>query len=230
VSYVFEVTPLADARGCVLKKRTFHEKGATLTLLDRGSHHELMIGHVPILSSAALGTERDFGRLAKKLCVRDAPRVLIGGLGFGSTLLGVLESVGPAAEVIVVERLNTVIKLMRGELAHLANGALEDPRVRLVRGDVALEISRARELELILLDVDNGPDWGSFHDNARLYNQDGLRAAKDALATGGAYAVWSGYPADGFLAELRRAGLEPSTIEFNERGRLQARAYVGRKP
>lgn len=212
-----------------VKKRTFHERGVTLTLLDKGTHVELMIGHVPILSSAVLGTERDFGRLAKKLCVRPAPRVLIGGLGFGSTLLGVLESVGPSAEVIVVERLNTVIKLMRGELAHLAEGALADPRVRLVRGDVAVEIERARGLDLILLDVDNGPEWGSFHENARLYDQSGLRAAREALVPGGHVAVWSGYAADGFLAELRRAGLEPSVVELSERGRVQARAYLGRK-
>jgi spermidine synthase len=212
-----------------VKKRTFHEQGATLTLLDRGTHYELMIGHVPILSSAILGTEREFGRLAKKLCVRDAPRILIGGLGFGSTLLGVLESVGPGAEVIVVERLATVIKLMRGELAALADGALADPRVRLVRGDVAIEIARARDLDAILLDVDNGPDWGSFHDNARLYNGEGLRAARGALIDGGAYAVWSGYPADAFLAELRRARFHPKVIELTEHGRVQARAYVGTK-
>jgi len=212
-----------------VKKRTFHERGATLTLHDRGTHFELMIGHVPILSSAALGTERDFGRLAKKLCTRAQPRILIGGLGFGSTLLGVLESVDASAEVIVVEKLSTVIKLMRGELAHLANGALEDPRVRLVRGDVAIEIARARDLDVILLDVDNGPDWGSFHENARLYNQEGLRAAHEALRDGGAYAVWSGYPAEAFGAELRRAGFQPKVFEFEEKGRVQARAYVGIK-
>jgi len=212
------------------RKRTFHEAGATLTLLDKGTHVELMIGHVPILSSAVLGTERDFGRLAKKLCARAAPRVLIGGLGFGSTLLGVLESVGPRAEVIVVERLNTVIKLMRGELAHLAEGALGDPRVRLVRGDVGVEIARARGLDAILLDVDNGPDWGSFHENARLYGREGLRAAHEALVPGGSYAVWSGYAADAFCDELRRAEFRPRVIELTERGRVQARAYIGTKP
>jgi hypothetical protein len=58
-----------------VKKRTFHEQGATLTLFDRGTHHELMIGHVPILSSAVLGTERDFGKLAEQLCKRPGPRV-----------------------------------------------------------------------------------------------------------------------------------------------------------
>lgn len=211
------------------KKRTFHEKGQTLTLNDRGAHLELMIGHVPILTSAALGTERDFGRLAGKLVVGAAPRVLVGGLGFGATLAGVLEAVGPTARVLVVEKLSTVVRLVRGELSHLASGALDDPRVTLVRDDVVSVIAKERALDVILLDVDNGPEWASFQTNARLYDREGLAAARAALVEGGAYAVWSGYPADGFLAQLRAANLSPSVIELREQGRVQARAYVGTK-
>ena len=199
----------------------------TLTLIDRGKHHELMIGDVPILTSALLGTERAFGRIVSP----SARRVLVGGLGFGSTLAGVLETVGPRAKVLVVEKLATVVKLVRlgGELAHLAHGALYDPRVELVCEDVHTVIARERGLDAILLDVDNGPDWGSFPSNARLYDRPGLDAAKRALRRGGIYAVWSGYPADAFALRLRKAGLRPSVIVFEERGKVQARAYVGKK-
>jgi predicted membrane-bound spermidine synthase len=209
----------------VTKKRTFHEAGAKLTLLDRGTHHELMIGKVPILTSALLGTERAFGRIVSPA----AARVVVGGLGFGATLGSVLETVGAAAEVIVVERLETVVRLVRGELAHLARAALDDPRVRLVRADVRAVIARERNLDAILLDVDNGPDWGSFRTNARLYDRKGLDAAKRGLRKGGILAVWSGYPADAFLDRLREAGFQASVIAFKERGRVQARAYVGRR-
>ena len=82
------------------RKRVFHEGGTTLTLFDRGTHHELKIGDVPILSSALLGTERAFGRLAP----RTATKVVVGGLGFGSTLAGVLETVSRDARVLVVEK------------------------------------------------------------------------------------------------------------------------------
>lgn len=214
-----------------MKKRVFHERGhgegATLTLLDHGTHHELMIGHVPILSSKLLGTEREFGRLAGKLKTREDARVLIGGLGFGATLRGALDVLGPAAHVIVVERLRTVVKLLRGELAHLADGALDDPRVRIVRGDVGREIASSGDLDAILLDVDNGPEWASFHANAGLYDAAGLRAARAALVEGGAYAVWSGYAVPAFPAQLAAAGLSPSTLELREGGRVQARAYIG---
>jgi hypothetical protein len=207
------------------KTRTFHEHGATLTLVDCGTHHELKIGDVPILTSALLGTERAFGRLVP----RTATRIVIGGLGFGSTLSGVLETVDKDARVIVVEKLGTVVRLVRGELSHLTRGVLDDPRVTLLEADVRAVIARERDVDAVLLDVDNGPDWGSFRANARLYDAGGLLAARAALRPGGIYAVWSGYPADGFRDRLRKAGFRPSVVLFRERGRVQARAYVGRK-
>lgn len=200
-------------------KRTFHEHGRTLTLITRHEGHvELLIDGVPILTSAVLGTEREFGELARG-------RTLIGGLGFGGTLRGALQT--SATEIVVVEKLRTIVKLMTGELKNLADGALDEPRVRLVRGDVANAIAGARDLDAILLDVDNGPEWASFTENARLYDDDGLRAAKRALKRGGIYAVWSGYPMDAFQEQLRRNGLAPSVVEYREDGRVQARAYVG---
>jgi spermidine synthase len=212
------------------RKRTFHESGHALTLESRGAHVELRIGDVPILTSAALGTERDFGALAARLATRADSRTLVGGLGFGSTLRGALAAVGPAARVIVVERLATIVKLGRGELAPLLEGALEDPRVTLVRKDVAEVIAHESDLDAILLDVDNGPEWASFPDNARLYDARGLASALRALRPGGSYAVWSGYEADWFQADLHDAGFETSVILLREKGRVQARVYVGTKP
>ena len=213
----------------VPKIQVFHEAGQRLELRDLGSHIELMIGRVPILTSASLGTELEFGRLAGAVRSK-APRVLVGGLGFGRTVAGVLESVGPAAEVIVVEKLTTVVELVRGPLAHLSPGVLDDPRVRLVQDDVAAVIARERGLDMILLDVDNGPDWASFRSNARLYGAIGLAKARGALRPGGEYVVWSGYAADGFLRHLRSAGFSARVIPLRERGKVRARAYVGRAP
>jgi spermidine synthase len=217
----------------VPRKTTLHEAGRTLVLYDRGTHHELTIGGVPILTSALLGTERAFGRMAGLLRTRDEARVLVGGLGFGATLAGALEVLGPAARVIVVEKLATVIRLVRGELAarvaSISKGALDDPRVTLLREDVAEVIARQRDLDVILLDVDNGPEWASFRSNARLYDARGLAAARRALRRGGSWAVWSGYPRDEFVRRLRVAGFTPSCVELKERGRVQARAYVATK-
>ena len=208
--------------------RTFEEAGQRLVLRDLGTHHELLLGQVPILSSAALATERAFGELCRDFVGAETNRVLIGGLGFGATVAGALAVTGADAEVIVVEKLATVIELLRGDLAALAPGVLDDPRVRLVQDDVADVIARERALDAILLDVDNGPGWASFRTNARLYAPDGLRRAREALRPGGALAVWSGYPAEPFTGHLRRAGFTPSVVPLKERGVVRARAYVGR--
>ena len=220
-----QVPGAPERRFLMRGRRTFREQGVTLTLTRRGPHYELEIGGVPILTSALLGTERAFGQLAPK----DSATVVVGGLGFGSTLAGVLDRVGPDARVLVVEKLETVVRLVRGELRHLAESALDDPRVTLVEDDVHRVIARERNLDAILLDVDNGPDWGSFRTNARLYEPAGLRAALNALRPGGLYAVWSGYPSPEFEARLRSAGFAASVVTFRERGKIQARAYVGKK-
>ena len=199
-----------------------------LLLRETGNLVELVAGNVVLLSSASLGTERTFGRLASTLG-RGAPkRVVVGGLGFGATLRGVLEVVAPDASVVVVEKVDAVIGLVRGRLASIANGALDDARVKLVRGDVSEVLAQsAGDVDVILLDVDNGPHWASFRTNARLYSPPGLAALKRALVAGGVLAVWSGYRADGFLGHLRTAGFAPSVIPLHERGRVRARAYVG---
>ena len=215
------------------ESKIFHEAGQRLVLTTRGPHVELMIGRVPILTSKALGTEYAFGCIVRGLsipAVAGRPRVLIGGLGFGSTLRGVLDSVGKRAEIIVAEKLTTVVNLVRGELSHLCEGALDDPRVTLLNEDVTKVIDRERDLSAILLDVDNGPDWGSFPENQFLYSQAGLAKARRSLAKGGSYCVWSGYPADAFLKHLVRAQLESSVIPLRERGKVRARAYVGTRP
>jgi spermidine synthase len=201
-----------------------------LVLRETGTLVEIMAGEVVLLSSAALGTEFAFGRLAGTLCEAPARRVVVAGLGFGATLRGALDVTGPDASIVVVEKVDAIVRLVRGPMAHIAGRALEDPRVRLVRGDVIDVVGEAAgDLDAILLDVDNGPHWASFRTNSRLYTLAGLAGFKRALAPGGALAVWSGYRADSFIRHLREAGFTDVTVlPLEENGRIRAQAYVGR--
>jgi spermidine synthase len=206
-----------------------------LALRERGEILDLVLGNVVLLSSAALETELAFGRLAREALSADTdealpPRVLVGGLGFGATLRGVLEVLPANGRVIVVEKLNAVVELARSDAAHLVAGALDDARVELVRDDVADVIAREKSLAAILLDVDNGPQWASFRTNARLYADNALAVARDALRPRGVFSVWSGYPSDPFVARLRRAGFVARIEPLLERGVVRARAYVGVVP
>ncbi|MGD0675866.1 MAG: spermidine synthase [Polyangiaceae bacterium] len=203
-----------------------------LVLRRRGAVLELRAGPTVLLSSAALETERAFGRLVAGLPgrPRSPHRVLVGGLGFGATARGVLDAGGPDLRLVVAEKVSAVERLVRGELAELAGDPLGDPRTTLVLGDVADVIGAASaEFDAILLDVDNGPDWASFRENARLYTPTGLNSALRALADGGLLGIWSGYRADAFLARLRSAGFSPSFVPLYERNRVRARAYLGEK-
>jgi len=198
-----------------------------LVLRRRGDVVEILSGSVVLLSSAALETELEFGRVVGDV-VKTPRRILVGGLGFGATVRGALEAVGPAGRVTVVEKVPGVVDLVRGELASLAGRVLDDRRVTVEMADVG-DFIRAADgaFDAILLDVDNGPEWASFRSNARLYTPAGLAEARRALAPGGALAVWSGYPSDAFLPRLRGAGFEPRRVLLRERGRVRARAYVG---
>lgn len=199
-----------------------------LVLRERDGRLDVLLGGHVLLSSAALETELAFGALVGEL-VPCAKRIAIGGLGFAATLRGVLGAAGRDAEVIVVEKLPAIVDLARAR-PDLVRGALDDPRVRLRVEDVADFVAGARELDALLLDVDNGPGWASFRTNARLYSPAGVAVAARALAPGGVCAVWSGYPDDAFLGRLRAAGLRASLLPLKERGVVRARAYVGRRP
>jgi spermidine synthase len=199
-----------------------------LSIRRRGDVVEILAGNVVLLSSAALETERAFGRLSSTVLGRPPEKVLIGGLGFGATVCGVLDVATPATTVVVAEKVPQVVDLVRGDLAQQQDRPLDDPRVRVEPVDVLDAMrSAAAAYDAILLDVDNGPQWASFRTNARLYTPAGLAVARAALVPGGMFAVWSGYPADAFLARLREAGFAPRRELLRERGRVRARAYVG---
>jgi spermidine synthase len=204
--------------------------GQDVSLRERGEALDIILNGVVLLSSAALGTEEAFGAIAARAEGGAGGRVLVGGLGFGATVRGVLDACPGVTEVLVAEKTGAIAALLAGELRHLARGVLDDPRVRVVRSDVGEVMAAETGLDAILLDVDNGPDWAAYRGNARLYGAWGLGAALGALRGGGVYAVWSGYPADGFVPRLRAAGFGPEVVPLHEGSQVRARAYVGKKP
>jgi spermidine synthase len=72
--------------------------------------------------------------------------------------------------------------------------------------------------DAILLDVDNGPEGLTRETNDRLYDLNGLRAARSALRPGGILAVWSSGPNLKFTGRLRKAGFEVEEIKVRANG------------
>ena len=135
-------------------------------------------------------------------------RVLIGGLGFGFTLRAVLELLGEDGLVEVAELLPEVVTWNREYLAEVNGLLVDEPRVRIVLGDVyeLMLKGEAERYDAILLDVDNGPVAMVQEGNGRMYQADGLAMIGRVLKPGGCVAFWSASGDPAFVRRLAKAG------------------------
>ncbi|HEY4031734.1 MAG TPA: spermidine synthase [Caulobacteraceae bacterium] len=191
-----------------LDTATVPDGGGELRLMQRGGEYSIMSGAIELMNSRLSGSEEALATLVgARLADHPAPKILIGGFGMGFTLRAALSSFGPGATVTVAELVPAVLAWARGPMAHLTGDSLDDPRVRLVEGDVARLIGGAEAAyDAILLDVDNGPEGLSRAGNDRLYDRAGLDAARRGLRPGGVLAVWSSSPSAPFSRRLGQAG------------------------
>lgn len=167
---------------------------------------EVWVDHTELMSSRVHGSEEQLVELAvERLGFRKTPRILIGGLGMGFTLARTLQLASERARVEVAEIVPQIVEWNRELFGHCAGRPLQDPRVELVVGDVReLVEANPDAYDLILLDVDNGPEGLARPGNDSLYNKPGLRLLRAALRHGGVLGVWSAADHAAFDARLRR--------------------------
>jgi spermidine synthase len=195
--------------------------GPEMHLYTRGGDHMILVERDELMSTRMSGSEEALATMtAERLGGRPRQRWLIGGYGMGFTLRAALGSLPRDAEVTVAELVPEIIDWARGPMAELTAGCLEDPRVRIVRGDVAGQIARGG-WDAILLDVDNGPDALVRALNQWLYEPGGLAVAKGALSPGGMLAIWSAGPDPRFTRTLARAGftVEEEVVRARHNGK-----------
>jgi spermidine synthase len=202
--------------------------GGELRLMQRDAEFSIMAGAIELMNSRLSGSEKALATLAcVRLRDRPAARLLIGGYGMGFTLRAALEALGTGAQVTVGELVPAVIAWARGPMAHLSDNCLDDPRVTIREGDVGDLIRAAQDrYDAILLDVDNGPEGLSRAANDRLYDPDGLAAARRALRPGGVLAVWSSAPNAAFTQRLRRAGYAVEEVGVRATGGRRGARHV----
>jgi spermidine synthase len=197
--------------------------GVELQLFRHDRDHMIVVGGSELMSTRMNGSEIALAvESCKRIAGRKQPRLLVGGYGMGFTLRAALEVLPADAEVVVAELVPEVIEWARGPMADLAAGCLEDPRVRLIIGDVAIRIEQPDSgYDAILLDVDNGPDGLIAESNRGLYGKHGLRAARAALRPGGVLAVWSAFRDDAFTRRLKINGfrVEELTVRARTNGK-----------
>jgi spermidine synthase len=183
--------------------------GMPLDLYERDGVYMIRAGGWELMNGAYHDSEDRLGRLAALLAVQSAgrmePAILVGGLGLGYTLAGLLEALPGRARITVAERSGAVLRWF---------GAHINPRlaatlpawVRLIEADVADQLGGQGKWDVIVLDVDNGPEALSAPGNAALYGEDGLARCRAALADSGCLLLWSGFDDHGFVARAAAAG------------------------
>lgn len=161
-----------------------------LVLRACAGQYEVISNGVFLMDTRAGRSERLLVRAALD-AVPEGARLLIGGLGVGFSLAEAVRSAKPA-EIVVVEIEPALVAWHHTHLSPFSDGALDDPRVRVVTADIVPWLRSTDErFEAICLDTDNGPDWTVFDSNAALYDDDGAALLRSRLVPDGVLAVWS---------------------------------------
>jgi spermidine synthase len=202
-----------------------------LVLRRDGDRYEIISNGVFLMDTSDGRSERVLVEAALERCPADAPRLLIGGLGVGFSLVRAAATARPAA-IDVVEIEPAIVRWHQEHFGAITSGALADPRVRVILADVRehLAAGPAGGYDAICLDTDNGPNWLVRDANAGIYDDRGLAGAAAALAPGGVLAVWSASRDPAFEERLaaRFRGVEIREIP-RERG-VPDVVYLGSVP
>jgi spermidine synthase len=206
--------------------------GTEFVLGRHGDGWVIRVGARILMSNRQHDSEEALADLA--LARVDSPQtVLVGGLGLGYTARAVLDAVGENAEVTVSELVPDLVDWNRRYLGALADHPLSDPRCRIVVGDVFDTVKRSvRKFDVILLDVDNGPQGLTQAKNQRLYGEGGVRACLAALRPGGVLAVWSQGPNARYQRRLERlaADVEVRSIAARAGSRMRHVVFLANVP
>ncbi len=202
--------------------------GEELKLFRHDRDFMIVLGHNELMSTRMRTSEEALATMTlERLEGVQGPHLLVGGYGMGFTLRAALAKVQGQARITVAELVSEIIEWARGPMAELTAGCLDDPRVRLVRGDVAEAILLAPEpLDAILLDVDNGPDGLVRPDNNRIYSKAGLHNARKALRPGGILAVWSADKDPKFRRRMEDCHFEVEEVEVRARANGKGPRHV----
>jgi spermidine synthase len=213
-----------------LRERTLPTEPATVIT-------EITLDHEFLMSSHSMASERALASIALEMHSGRSLRVLVGGLGLGYTAAEALRS-ERVGSVRVIEFVPQVIRWMEQGMVPLSGELNADARLELAHGDAYATLGATPGealFDLILIDVDHSPDEWLGEENRVFYTQAGLTRAKEHLAPGGVFAVWSYAEHSPFADAMRGAfaevRVEPISFENVAFGDTETNwLFFGRDP
>jgi spermidine synthase len=203
-----------------------NERDAVLELHGKDGKFMIRANGLELMNGFYPESEIAMGALAAELAPSKDARILVGGLGLGYTAAALLEALGDAGLVTVAELSSAVIgwfdSYVRASVLPGVHGNLT-----IVNADVAHLLKEPGRYDVIILDVDNGPEAIVTAANAALYSADGLAALHAGLADHGVALLWSGFQSAEFAARAQQAGFTVTCKPFRrERADLDHYIYV----
>lgn len=203
-------------------------EGSEFVLARHGDDWVVRVDQRVLMSSRTYDSEIALAEHALDW-VDNAKTVLVGGLGLGYTLRAVLDRVSEDSVVTVAELVPELVEWNRKHLGDLNEHPLDDPRCDVVIDDVFDVIKRStRKFDVILLDVDNGPQALAQAKNQRLYGDAGVRACHAALQSAGIIVVWSAGPSARYERTLRRGAFDVQVVRVAARAGARAKHVLFR--
>lgn len=203
---------------------TATETDAELELYRKDGVFMIRANGLELMNGFCHDSEIALGRLAAEMAPPPAPRILLGGLGLGYTAAALAQTLGPAGTITVAEFSAAVIDWFRRLVSPSVLPEIPG-NLAIIHADIADLLTTEDRYDLIVLDVDNGPEPLVTVANGSLYAIEGLRSLYRALSRKGVVLLWSGFESPDFAARAEQAGFKARCEPFL-RARSELSHYI----
>lgn len=202
----------------------FNDGSSEFVLYTDASHYMIRVNGYELMNSKNRVSEERMADIAFDLAPT-TKKILIAGLGIGFSLWA-FEKAFLNSEIHVVEKSQTIYEWYKKyfEKAFISNPS----QASFFIADAWDHIQQNKKYDLIVLDVDNGPEALAAESNERIYSLKGLEALKASLTENGKILLWSSFRSSEFESKCQRASLrcEAMDIQISDNKRLIHTIYV----
>jgi spermidine synthase len=200
------------------------EGDALLELYSKDGTYMIRANGLELMNGFHHESETALGRTAAALAPCPEPRILLGGLGLGYTAAALAQALGAAGTITVAEFSVAVIDWFHRHVRHSVLPNIPG-NLHIVHADIADLLATEDCYDLVVLDVDNGPEPLVTAKNGALYSAEGLGSLYRCLSANGIALLWSGFESTGFVARAEQAGFRVRCEPFR-RTRVDLSHYI----